>query len=119
MAASTNQTSGMLDTIQGFTKLPEQMVPNALKVDVCDADRSEGFLLKILWNWIAPGYTLLFLFITAAVWFHNHKTALKDEDESAAKVWKDASTTLFYWAGSNLVAYLLIVMIQRYYKRSG
>ena len=115
VVTSTSKNSGILDTIQQFASLPRMAVPSAIQVDVCNADRSKGFVSSFAWNWIAPGTTLVFLFITSAIWYHNHKTALRDDKEEAADIWKQTSTTLFYWAITNLIAYLLIVFFQRYY----
>jgi len=88
------------------------LLPKNLKVDYKRAVTSaeNGWFAWLLWEMITPGWTAVFLIITALFFYNKASQAETDREKSA---YKEAGFSLLSWGLINGLVYVLIVAKQQ------
>lgn len=91
------------------------LLPKAFKVDYCVAsERAEKDLLTyILWECITPGWTAIFLVLSAFWYLAKGREARKRGDHTGQRAYGDAANAFLLWGLFNSFVYLFLVYQQR------
>lgn len=91
------------------------LLPKSLKVDYCQAAETaeKEWVTYLLWECITPGWTAVFL-ILSALWYYWKARTVRDRGDSGGeKAYQDAANAFLLWGGFNSLVYLVIVYTQR------
>ena len=95
-------------------------LPKEFKVDYCLAsEKAETNLLTyLLWECITPGWTAIFLILSAFWYFAKGREARKNGDHSKQRAYGDAANAFLLWGILNSFVYLFLVIQQRRRKKN-
>jgi len=98
-------------------KIPHiSLLPKSLKVDYCrasEAAENGGYLHYFLWEAITPGWTAVFLILTAIWYYWKGRNARDVSDFGGEKAYNDAANAILLWGILNSCVYASIVFTQK------
>jgi cbb3-type cytochrome oxidase subunit 3 len=91
------------------------ILPHFLKIDYCQASLTakKEWLTYILWECITPGWTAVFLILSAVWYYMKGRESRNAGDYSKQFAYNDAANAFLLWGIFNGVVYFSIVATQR------
>ena len=90
-------------------------LPESWKVNYSQAEKDKSIISWLLWAFLSPGWTAIFLFLTGLYYYY---LAKNESSAEAKKQLNDVGFALVSWGVLNGACYILLVLYQKQNKFS-